>query len=44
VPEASARAAAEQNNGPEMNDFGIAIPRARMKLSENAEAEANLIN
>ena len=28
--------------GP-VDDFAIAIPRARIKLSENAEAEANLI-
>lgn len=30
--------------GPEADDFGNAIPRARVKLSETAEAEANLIN
>jgi len=30
--------------GPELDDFGNAIPRARLKLSENAEAEANFIN
>lgn len=30
--------------GPEVDDFGNAIPRARLKLSENAEAQANLIN
>lgn len=29
---------------PELDDFGNAIPRARLKLSEHAEAEANLIN
>jgi hypothetical protein len=30
--------------GPELDDFGNAIPQARLKLSENAEAQANLIN
>lgn len=30
--------------GPEIDDFGNAIPRARVKLSEHAEAQANLIN
>lgn len=30
--------------GPEVDDFGNAIPRARIKLSDKAEAEANLIN
>ncbi|WP_322897903.1 hypothetical protein [Erythrobacter sp. T5W1-R] len=30
--------------GPEVDDFDNAIPRARLKLSEAAEAEANLIN
>ena len=30
--------------GPQLDDFGNALPRARLKLSENAEAEANLIN
>jgi hypothetical protein len=29
--------------GPVDDGFGSAIPRARIKLSENAEAEANLI-
>lgn len=29
--------------GPIDEEFGSAIPRARFKLSENAEAEANLI-
>lgn len=30
--------------GPVDEEFGSAIPRARIKLSENAEAEANLHN
>jgi hypothetical protein len=30
--------------GPELDDFGNSVPRARLKLSEHAEAEANLIN
>lgn len=30
--------------GPELDDFGNAIPQARVKLSEHAEAQANLIN
>jgi hypothetical protein len=30
--------------GPVDDGFGSAIPRARIKLSDNAEAEANLIN
>ena len=30
--------------GPELDDFGNAIPKARVKLSDTAEAEANLIN
>ncbi|WP_285711088.1 hypothetical protein [Erythrobacter oryzae] len=30
--------------GPVDDGFGSAIPRARLKLSDNAEAEANLIN
>jgi len=29
---------------PEVDDFGNAIPRARVQLSEDAEAEANAIN
>jgi hypothetical protein len=29
--------------GPVLDDFGNAIPRARLKLSDNAEAEANVI-
>jgi hypothetical protein len=29
--------------GPVDDGFGSAIPRARIRLSENAEAEANLI-
>ena len=30
--------------GPQLDDFGNAIPKARVKLSDTAEAEANLIN
>lgn len=30
--------------GPERDDFGNAIPRAALKLSDHAEAQANLIN
>ena len=30
--------------GPVDDGFGSAIPRARLKLSDNAEAEANLTN
>ena len=29
---------------PEVDDFGNAIPRAKVELSDNAEAEANAIN
>ncbi|QFT77373.1 hypothetical protein [Erythrobacter sp. THAF29] len=29
---------------PEVDDFGNAIPRARVELSDNAEAEANAIS
>lgn len=29
---------------PETDDFGNAIPRARLRLSENAEIEANALN
>lgn len=30
--------------GPEIDDFGSAIPRARVKLSDKAEGQVNLIN
>ena len=30
--------------GPALDDFGNAIPRARVKLSDKAQGEANLIN
>lgn len=30
--------------GPEIDDFGSAIPRARVKLSDEAEGQVNLIN
>lgn len=33
-----------RSSGPEVDDFGNAIARARIKLSDKAEAEANLIN
>lgn len=33
-----------KSTGPEIDDFGNAIPRERVKLFDKAEAEANLIN